>query len=565
MDKLINFPFLFKKILIGLSYLIIYELTSISTNLIAGAEFGPKTVETLFFPPTAITMAFLLYFGAWMIPLIPIDIFIDAYTRGRPEFVYLFLPLIITIGYGLTAIILKKIVKFDTRLKSLKDGSFFLVITAGGAILVSFSYSLVRYVFLPKATPDFFNFAFNWFIGDIVAIYAITPFLIVIIFPFLEKFISLIYRYMYQTFNGTQYEETGKKSAELFDESFTYKKLVNYSKIFLISLVISASSTIIIFYQKSFVPTQVLVILFIPLTIIALMYGIKGSILINNLIIFEVLILLKFVQNQDFFEFQIIIFSLSSVALILGTVITERKSYQNIIEDKIQERTFQLEDANKDLQFFSYSVSHDLQAPLHISQQILASLLEQYNEQLIPEVKNELLSLENQNKNMKSLIEDLLEFFKLNEQEIVKQDVDMREVINSAFNSVKKEFSQRSINLQFNTNIPKIICDESLLFIVWSNLLSNAIKYSSKSNQSIIEIGFEANKGGRDLFYIKDNGIGFDMKDEPKIFNVFQRIHPEYEGTGLGLPLVKRIISKHGGNIWAKSEINKGATFYFTL
>jgi len=169
---------------------------------------------------------------------------------------------------------------------------------------------------------------------------------------------------------------------------------------------------------------------------------------------------------------------------------------------------------------------------------------------------------------MGTLIDDLLTFSRLGRKELVRYTVDMNTVVQTCINDLKNQTGKYAITVH---TLPACEADSSLIKQVWLNLIGNAIKYSSKKENPEIEIGAiePANQTEQDYFtyYIKDNGVGFDMKYQDKLFGVFQRLHrlDEFEGTGVGLALVKRIITRHGGDIWAEAEPNKGATFYFTL
>lgn len=526
---------LLKRILIGVSYIILYEISSELINFIAGVKSGPQTVVTLFFPPIAITLAFLIYFGIWIIPLIPINMLLNTITRGRPEFVIVFYPLVNLLGYGLAGYLLNKPFKMDPGFKKLKDGISFISVTIISSLFVAYSYGFIRYIYTPDASPEFFKFSFDFFIGNIVAILTLTPLLTIVIFPFIEKALN---------------------------RTLNYKMIQKKAPVFILSGILASIFSFTIYYQTFYTPSQILFLLFIPLSIIALMYGIEGSVIINNMIIFEVLTILKFVQDNNFFEFQIVIFSLSSVAIIIGVVISERTRYLDEVEKLVQERTSQLEFAIKDLQFFSYSVSHDLKVPLNTTRGIIDLLIEENRNDLSSGTNDKINQILKNNNKMEKLIDNLLEFFSLNEAELHKKSVNMLNLIKSVVDSLLKDNQNIEINFLIQDN--EYYCDPSLITIVWTNLISNAIKYSPKFQKTKIEIGHLREKG-KDLFFIKDNGIGFDMKDADRIFNVFQRLHPEYEGTGIGLPLVKRIIERHGGKIWATSVPDDGSTFYFSL
>ncbi len=260
---------------------------------------------------------------------------------------------------------------------------------------------------------------------------------------------------------------------------------------------------------------------------------------------------------------------------VYGTLqdITERKSIQNDIkrlneslEQKVEERTKQLQLVNQELESFTYSVSHDLRAPLRSINGYAAVLTEEYTAQLDGE-GNRLLGIVISNaKRMDQLIDDLLAFSRLGKQPLSKTSVNMDELVKQIADGQVDVKNGHKIELIINP-LGYAMADANMLRQVWVNLLSNALKYSNKKERSIIEIGSLKGHSSGKIYFVKDNGVGFDMAYIHKLFGVFQRLHKatEFEGTGVGLALVKRIIDKHEGQIWAEAAIDVGATFYFTL
>jgi PAS domain S-box-containing protein len=238
----------------------------------------------------------------------------------------------------------------------------------------------------------------------------------------------------------------------------------------------------------------------------------------------------------------------------------------NIIFDITDRRKAeeQLESVNRELEAFSYSVSHDLRAPLRAIDGYTRMLEEDY-EQVFDKEGKRLLNVIQYNANqMGHLIDDLLAFSKLGRKELQKTEINMTEL-------AKKVIIELNRSLEHNAevtvhNLLPVQADASLMSQVWVNLISNGIKYSSKTAEPAIEIKSEM-KNGMIIYSVKDNGVGFDMKYADKLFGVFHRLHKneEFEGTGVGLAIVQRIIQRHGGEIWADAELNKGATFYFSL
>lgn len=230
----------------------------------------------------------------------------------------------------------------------------------------------------------------------------------------------------------------------------------------------------------------------------------------------------------------------------------------------LQNNLDKLEALNKELESFSYSVSHDLQAPLRAINGYVQILLEDYFDQLDDNGKKTLSTIGRNAKKMSDLINDLLEFSRLGPKELSRTEIDVYELVHHVINDIKTALMQRTV---FKVNsLHSTFADEALLTQVWINLLSNAIKYSSKAAKPEVEIGSYKNDH-EIIYFVKDNGVGFNMEFGHKLFGVFQRLHKsnEFEGTGVGLALVQRIINKHGGRVWAEGKVNEGATFYFSI
>jgi len=258
--------------------------------------------------------------------------------------------------------------------------------------------------------------------------------------------------------------------------------------------------------------------------------------------------------------------------LSIGTDITEKKKAHDEIrqlnvtlEQRVAERTAELEDANKELEAFSYSVSHDLRAPLRAINGFTGRILQEYSEGMSEEGKHYLERIRSNGEHMGHLIDDLLAFSRVSRQPIRREHVDHAKLVEAALEDLKPQTEGRRI--EFRTDaLPESEGDPRLLKQVWINLLSNAIKYSRGRAPALVETG-SAVENGEPAYFVRDNGAGFDMKYAHKLFGVFQRLHraSEFEGTGVGLAIIQRIIHRHGGRIWAKAEKDRGATFYFTL
>jgi light-regulated signal transduction histidine kinase (bacteriophytochrome) len=235
-------------------------------------------------------------------------------------------------------------------------------------------------------------------------------------------------------------------------------------------------------------------------------------------------------------------------------------------EIALQNREKELrEEATRELEAFSYSVSHDLRAPLRHINGFVDLLLSRFYEQMPEKAKHYLDTIADSARQMDTLINDLLEFSRTGRKEIQKADVDMNEMVKEITTDLETNNKNRHIEWQIS-ELPLIFCDEALIYQVWQNLLENAVKFTGTREKAQIKIEVTS-KDHEHVFSITDNGVGFDMKYAQNLFGVFQRLHSysEFEGTGIGLANVRSIILKHKGLTWAKAEPEKGATFYFSL
>lgn len=235
------------------------------------------------------------------------------------------------------------------------------------------------------------------------------------------------------------------------------------------------------------------------------------------------------------------------------------------LEQRVIERTTQLEAANKELEAFSYSVSHDLRAPLRAIDGFSRILLEDFASVLPEEAVHYLNIICENTTGMARLIDDLLVFSRLSRQPLKMETVDPAVLIAQSLEVLQPDYKDRKIEFVIN-DLPPCHADPTLLKQVFMNLLSNAIKFTRHKSAASVEVG-SLHENGQVIYYVKDNGVGFDMQYAPKLFGVFQRLHrvEEYEGTGVGLAIVQRIVHRHGGRVWAEGVPNQGATFCFTL
>jgi two-component system sensor histidine kinase/response regulator len=260
-------------------------------------------------------------------------------------------------------------------------------------------------------------------------------------------------------------------------------------------------------------------------------------------------------------------FKLRAVLPVLERALSVRRlRRENVaLEQSVRERTAELEMANRELEAFSYSVSHDLRSPLRHIDGFTEILMEQFAGEMPAEARRLLGVVISETRQMDRLIDDLLRFSRLGQQSLTKESIKTMELFREVLDELKTERAGRNVEIRLD-ELPDCQGDRSLLRQVVVNLLSNAFKFTRQRENAIVEISGRIENGER-IYYVRDNGAGFDMQFARRLFGVFQRLHSadEYEGTGVGLSIVQRIVVRHGGRIWAEAEINQGATFYFTL
>ena len=235
------------------------------------------------------------------------------------------------------------------------------------------------------------------------------------------------------------------------------------------------------------------------------------------------------------------------------------------LERRVEQRTAELQATNKELEAFTYSVSHDLRAPLRRIDGFAKLLVDEFSTELPEEARHYLSRVRDGARQMGLLVDDLLNLARLGRQDVKLQVAGLSSIVQRVTTALNRDTEGRDIAWHIQP-LPFVECDPSLIEVVFTNLLSNAVKYTRPRAHAVIQVG-SIEQNGHPVIYVRDNGVGFSMKYADKLFGVFQRLHraEDFEGTGVGLATVQRILHKHSGAIWAEAELDKGACFYFTL
>lgn len=267
--------------------------------------------------------------------------------------------------------------------------------------------------------------------------------------------------------------------------------------------------------------------------------------------------------STDYFLLLLLLLIILMVALLTERV--EKVRTLNKLNDELQREATKLEDANQELEAFAYSVSHDLRVPLRAIDGFSRIVIEDYENELDEEGVRLLNIIRENTKKMGQLIDDILLLSRAGRQEMNMSELDMKSLAENVYREFNQDTENRNIKYIVG-DLPRVVADRLLLTQVLTNLVGNAIKFTGKTENPVIEVGFKEDEDNY-VYYVKDNGEGFNMKYYDKLFGLFQRLHSqdEFEGTGVGLSIVQRIISRHSGRVWGEGEVGVGATIYFSL
>ena len=548
-------------IFVGITYCLTYQIVQTLQIMIFQTKNEQNQLVPWILPAEGVPLAFLLYFGLSILPFVYVSFLSNEIILKTPLTLLFVFPIIKVSFYGLNVFVLRKYLNLKDSFQALENACHFFIISFIITLLIPISQVLV--LIMTKSVNNIslqwiLNYIIEWFLPVICGIFSFTPLLQLVVLPFIEILIKRDYK---------------KNSYFKIIEIILYKSTLYIIalSVFILSAVFSTGASFSLFM--------------IFLTIIILKFGIKEGIILNNIFISLISIVFSLFSIQtNFLTNQLISFTASCIIVFIGSVNIERNAsikklelrneslkqsehrYKNLsehLEDLVNERTIQLEQMNKDLELFSYSLSHDLKTPIQSIRDFSILLLQDLSI-LNEKEKFELINrIKNLSERLNQLITDLLDFFKLQNSTLSKKTFNMDILIQNVIDHLNIEREQIQITIQ---PLPVVTGDFSLLSQVWINLLTNSIKYSKSEVKLKIEIGFEV-ENDVNIFYIKDNGIGFEMKNAKDLFKSFSRLpnSSHISGTGIGLYFIKKILESHHGEIWAESIPDVGTIFYFTL
>ncbi len=267
--------------------------------------------------------------------------------------------------------------------------------------------------------------------------------------------------------------------------------------------------------------------------------------------------------DADYFLLLLLLLVILMVALLTERVEKVRKLRS--LNKELKKETIKLEDANQELESFAYSVSHDLRVPLRAIDGFSRIVLEDYEHELDEEGVRLLKIVRENTKKMGQLIDDILLLSRVGRQQMNVSKMDMTSLVNNIYNDFEQDLKGRDVKFEVD-DLPVAYADRALMTQVLTNIIGNAIKFTHDTKNAEIKVGSDE-EDDYNVYYVKDNGAGFDMKYYDKLFGLFQRLHTqeEFEGTGVGLSIVQRVITRHDGRVWGEGEVGKGATIYFSL
>jgi len=539
-----------RMVLVAVVYLFVFIVLDLFSQ-----KFKELQGVVAWYPPAGLSYTLLIVFGMRFTPAVMVALLIDimfVFRMPQPFYQLFIWALVLSLIYCLAAGFLRRRIHIDWQLGKLRDVMWLATTAVVTSALLAVLSVLSSAVSSSLPRSEIVSALFTWWIGETVGVLTVTPFLCIHVIPWLKGFVEG------RPVGSPKRRSSHRSSFLILGQSLSIA--------FLFYWVFIASGS------AEFRPMYLITL---PLIWIALTHGSKGvtaGIVIVNFGASVVILLLRF-DLEYLSEFELMMIINCIVGLFMGAAVTERRQAEEEVralnenlEERVRQRTAELSVANKELEAFCYSVAHDLRTPLRSINGFSQLFLDKFGAAIPEEGRKYIERAMYSSSHMGRLLDALLDLKKLTHSPLSVQKISLSALAAEVLEELTKDNPQRNITIHIEPDMV-VFGDRALMRNLLVNLLGNALKFTSTRECAHISMGTVKDLEHGAVFFVRDDGVGFNAEYKDKLFMAFQRLHSakEFPGMGIGLATVQRIIRRHGGDVWAESKVDGGATFYFTI